>query len=76
MDIFLVANILITLALILQFLTLQNNKRINPYSFLLISLSTFIMAYAQYKYKDNKYNIGLKIINGIISTIIFIQIIY
>jgi len=75
MDIFLLSNLIITIALIIQLISLQNNNNfINPYSFLLLSLSTFIMAYAQYKYDNYKYNVPLKIMNGLIAIIIFIKV--
>ena len=53
----------------------NNNFTINPYSFLLISLGTFIMGYAQYQYSDNvKVNVPIKIINGILTFLIFISV--
>lgn len=74
MDMFLLSNIIITVALIIQVLSLQYNNLINPYSFLLLSLSTFIMAYYQYKYDNYKYNVSIKILNGILAIIVFISI--
>lgn len=74
MDIFLLSNIIITIALIIQVLSLQNSNSINPYSFLLLSLSTFIMAYAQYKYDNYKYNVPIKIINGILALLVFMNV--
>jgi len=75
MDIFLLSNLIITIALIIQLISLQNNNNfINPYSFLLLSLSTFIMAYTQYKYDNYKFNVPLKIMNGLIAIIIFIKV--
>ena len=74
MDIFILSNIIITFALIIQLFSLQNNNFINPYSFLLITLSTFIMAYAHYKYDNYKYNVPLKIMNGLIAIFIFIKV--
>jgi hypothetical protein len=74
MDIFLLSNIIITIALIIQVLSLQYNNSINPYSFLLLSLSTFIMAYAQYKYDNYKYNVPVKILNGILAILVFVKV--
>jgi len=75
-NLFLLANIIITIAYILQFISIQttNNFIINPYSFLLLSLGTFIMGYGQFKYNDNiKINVPIKIFNGILTFLIFIQ---
>ena len=77
LDLFLLANIIITIAYILQIVSIYGNNifTINPYSFLLISLGTFIMGYAQYQYNDNiKVNVPIKIINGILTFLIFISV--
>ena len=77
LDLFLLANIIITIAYILQIVSIYGNNifTMNPYSFLLISLGTFIMGYAQYQYSDNvKVNVPIKIINGILTFLIFISV--
>ncbi len=75
MDTFLISNLLITIAFVLQLFSIQYSTLINPITFLLISLSTFIMAYSQYKYKSNhKVNVPLKLVNGILATLIFIKV--
>lgn len=72
MDLYLVSNIIITFALVFQLL---NPYRVNKMTFILIALATFIMAYAHLKYDTNhKYSFPLKIINGVLASIIVYKI--
>jgi hypothetical protein len=45
----------------------KKNKAINPKTFILIAIATFIIANAQRMYRDQSYNIVVKIINGLIA---------
>jgi 4-hydroxybenzoate polyprenyltransferase len=78
MDLFLISNIFITIALLIQLYYIQNiNYKITSLFFLLFSISTLIMAYAQYKYNDDyKINVPIKLFNGIISLVIFMSLFF
>ncbi len=68
MDVFILSNLLLSIALIIQFIQIQNNnKNINPYTFILLALATFIMAMAQYKYGYELFNVLIKLFNGVIA---------
>jgi hypothetical protein len=71
MDMFLLSNLLLSVALIIQLMQVRKkNKAINPITFILIAVATFIMANAQRMYGDQSYNIVVKIINGLIAVAI------
>lgn len=62
MDIYFYSNLLITLGLFLQ---LQTPYTLNKTTFILLAISTFMMAYAHMKSgSNNKYNLPLKLLNG------------
>jgi hypothetical protein len=76
MDLFFISNIIITIALLIQLSYIKkNNNKITSFFFLLFSISTLTMAYAQYKYNDNyHYSVPLKLFNGIVSLFIFMSL--
>lgn len=62
MDIYFFSNLLVTLGLFLQ---LQTPYALNKMTFILLAISTFMMAYAHMKYgSTHKYNMPLKLLNG------------
>jgi hypothetical protein len=68
MDMFLLSNLLLSIALIIQLMQVRKkNKAINPITFILIALATFIMANAQRIYSDDSLNVIIKVFNGIIA---------
>lgn len=72
MDLYLVSNLIISLALLFQ---LNDPFVVNKMTFGLFALATFIMAYAHMKYGTNhKYNYPLKVINGLIALMIVYKI--
>ena len=65
---FLLSNLLLSIALIIQLMQVRKkNKAINPITFILIALATFIMANAQRIYSDDSLNVIIKVFNGIIA---------
>jgi hypothetical protein len=68
MDAFLLSNLLLTIALVIQLIQVhKKNKTINPITFILIALAAFIMANAQRIYSNDNLNVIIKVFNGIIA---------
>ena len=65
---FLLSNLLLSIALIIQLIQVRKkNKAVNPVSFILIAAATFMMANAQRIYSDDSLNVIIKVFNGIIA---------